>query len=145
MQEGEYGKRKLWASVGWGTLAPLAGWIVEHYGVRASVAVYFALAVLSTVPLVLLPLEQLAKRSTGPAPEPSGPGNAGDSSKAKAKAGVREPLLSEDQCWHGGKAAELAIELTDSLADAAADGIIVQPVRDDQVRCWAWWCGVVWR
>lgn len=39
----------MYSSIGWGAVAPLSGYIVQHFGVRVSIAVYFGLAVANSV------------------------------------------------------------------------------------------------
>ncbi|KAK9832540.1 hypothetical protein WJX81_007525 [Elliptochloris bilobata] len=60
--EREYGRARLWGAVGWGCLAPAAGAVVAHFGIRAAFTCNIALAALGLVPTVLLPIGALRKQ-----------------------------------------------------------------------------------
>ena len=45
-EESEYGQQRLWGSVAWGAMAPLAGWLVSQHGIGLGFALYASLAVL---------------------------------------------------------------------------------------------------
>jgi len=42
-RKNEYGKQRLWGAIGWGALAPLAGWVVEQFGLAWSFYGYLVL------------------------------------------------------------------------------------------------------
>ena len=137
-KEADYGKRKLFSSIGWGFVAPLSGWVVQTYGVKASIYIYFFIVVATSVPTLLLPIDQLGKRGSEGGNSQVSPGAAdaarGSAGAQSRRCGIREPLLSaqslSDERAHGSKAAEMAIELSDSMEEAEAGAsVLVRPVQ----------------
>ncbi|PSC72947.1 Major facilitator superfamily domain-containing 6 [Micractinium conductrix] len=61
--DGGYGRTRLWGSVGWGAVAPLAGWVVSRYGLTAAFLTFTAVVGLSLLLAVLLPMEALSQRA----------------------------------------------------------------------------------
>jgi hypothetical protein len=59
MQEGEYGKARLWGAVGWGLFSPLSGIIMAKLGPSASFDANLVGGVLALLPTVLLPTQAL--------------------------------------------------------------------------------------
>ncbi|GAB4819710.1 hypothetical protein N2152v2_006756 [Parachlorella kessleri] len=146
--DSDFGARKLWASVGWGATAPLSGWVVQHYGVQASITIYFAVVAVCTLPTLLLPFDQLGKRAAasrrsssqgaetssvvalaGSLDENGRPteGRAGLGAAAKQHS-LQEPLLGgggggqlAEERAHGGTAAELAMELDGQLGGGSLE------------------------
>ena len=57
----------MWASVGWGGTAPLAGWLLQYYGLKATELVYLVATAIALVPTCLLPIELLADGGAQPA------------------------------------------------------------------------------
>ena len=57
MQEGEYGKARLWGAVGWGLFSPLSGVITSKLGSAASFDANLIGGVLALLPTVLLPTQ----------------------------------------------------------------------------------------
>ncbi|KAF5833983.1 major facilitator superfamily domain-containing protein [Dunaliella salina] len=53
-QESDYGKQRLWASAGWGITAPLAGSMVQRYGLGIGFLCYTALSIPSLIAATLL-------------------------------------------------------------------------------------------
>ena len=103
-----YGRRRLFASVGWGAMAPLTGWGVGRFGVRFNIWCYAALALAAAAPIWLLPVEALgppgrkAGRRRGRTPQQPGatqqqePSNSGVAAASKArrqKGSSKAPLL----------------------------------------------------
>lgn len=50
MQDGDYGKQRLWSSIGWGACSLLAGWLITNFGVDAAFIAYGLLS----APLVVV-------------------------------------------------------------------------------------------
>ena len=44
-QDGDYGKHRLWASIGWGGLSTLSGYLISRYGIRLAFIIYGVLSV----------------------------------------------------------------------------------------------------
>eukprot|EP00775_Hariotina_reticulata_P002060 gene2060-2380_t len=42
---GEYGKHRMWGSIGWGALSVVAGWLIAQEGIAAGFVVYFILSI----------------------------------------------------------------------------------------------------
>lgn len=82
-QDAAFGRRRLFASIGWGGLAPLTGWVVGRFGVRCNIYFYMAFALLAALPICLLPVDALGAK--------------------KVKSGGR-PSLSEEEEEESGKA-----------------------------------------
>eukprot|EP00887_Chlorella_sp_A99_P007159 scaffold2.g7159.t1 len=140
--EAGYGKRRVWASVGWGALAPVSGWLVGQYGIRASFAVYLGLVSIGLIPTALLPFGALARRVPGAAPRGAPPRLARESAAPLLSADFGAAAMDDraegeddadaggcdagctgsglESCQHGGGAAGAAIELA-SHSHAAPD------------------------
>jgi hypothetical protein len=78
-QDGGYGRIRMFASVGWGLTAPLAGWVVAAYGLQAAFLCFALLVGLCLLPACLLPMEVLA----------ASPGPQGGAAAAQGSAGVQ--------------------------------------------------------
>ncbi len=110
--------------MGWGAVAPLSGWVVQSFGVKASILIYFCIVVATTIPTLLLPINQLGKSTRG--------SQHAEAPAMALRRGITEPLLSSrqpDERAHGGKAAELAIELGEQMALAEAGAVMLRPVQ----------------
>ncbi|GAB4815579.1 hypothetical protein N2152v2_002625 [Parachlorella kessleri] len=79
--EGGYGRQRMWASIGWGGMSPIAGLVVAHYGIKTAFAVYFVVVSLAFIPTCLLPISILttAKKGEGSSNSGSGSVTAGPS------------------------------------------------------------------
>lgn len=64
--KGSYGRTRLWASVAWGGVAPVAGAIVANFGLKASFCMFAIIYSLAFVPTILLPINVLTKRASLP-------------------------------------------------------------------------------
>lgn len=58
--EGGYGRARLWASVGWGCTAPIAGIIAAHAGLKASFMCFSLTLAVGLLPTLLLPVQVLS-------------------------------------------------------------------------------------
>lgn len=59
LQEGEYGRQRLFGAVGWGVCSALAGAAITHKGIYAAFACHGALALLTVLPSARLPFGAL--------------------------------------------------------------------------------------
>lgn len=67
--QGGYGRQRMWASIGWGGMSPVAGVVVARHGLQAAFGVYFLVVALAFVPTCLLPISILSSGKpvgTGP-------------------------------------------------------------------------------
>ncbi|PRW21131.1 V-type proton ATPase subunit D-like isoform A [Chlorella sorokiniana] len=148
-----YGRKRVLASVGWGAMAPLSGWIVGKWGVPRSIAVYFGFVAAALVPTVLLPLRELGRRRSQTSEHEAEPAptsaNKRSLSAKLARSSAAALLLppaergSEqlDGRQHNGHAAELAIELlaasrpsADAAAAEAVGNIMVERINSKLSR-----------
>ena len=58
---GKYGKQRLWGAVGWGIIAPLAGWLVEANSLQWTFYIYLALMTAGLFIIVYLPVKQTGR------------------------------------------------------------------------------------
>eukprot|EP00887_Chlorella_sp_A99_P003417 scaffold7.g3417.t1 len=84
--EGGYGRARLWASVGWGGTAPLAGAVAAHAGLRTAFLCYSVVMALTLLPTLLLPVQILSGGSAGKTAEQTGAG-PGNEAAAAAEGG----------------------------------------------------------
>ncbi|KAL6777249.1 hypothetical protein ACKKBF_B20760 [Auxenochlorella protothecoides x Auxenochlorella symbiontica] len=68
VDDSQYGRTRMWASMGWGGMSPVAGLLIERYGLQAALGVYACAVTLALLPTCLLPLGGLgAKHGDAPA------------------------------------------------------------------------------
>lgn len=85
--EGGYGRIRMWASVGWGATAPLAGAVVARFGLKAAFLCFTGVVGLTLLPTVLLPLEVLSKKQGSASEGSKGGAGMGGGGSAPAAAG----------------------------------------------------------
>ena len=61
-KDGTYGRARLWASIGWGALAPVAGVIINKWGIHTSFMVFATIYSLAAIPTALVPAGLLNKK-----------------------------------------------------------------------------------
>ena len=61
-KDGTYGRARLWASIGWGVFAPVAGVIINEYGIHVSFMIFAAVYAVASVPTCLIPAGLLGSR-----------------------------------------------------------------------------------
>ncbi|KAL4434055.1 hypothetical protein ABPG75_000496 [Micractinium tetrahymenae] len=101
--DGGYGRIRMWASIGWGGTAPIAGAVVGAYGLKAAFLCFTALVGVMLLPTALLPMEALAKKTppgAGQESERSG-GSRSDGARGGREGGPRLSTCSDKM---GGKA-----------------------------------------
>ncbi|GAB4813441.1 hypothetical protein N2152v2_000487 [Parachlorella kessleri] len=86
-----FGRRRLFASLSWGILAPITGWVLGSHGMKTNILCYVALGLAAAAPMWLLPVEALAgKASTADtavsAAEASSAGHVDGSTRASSPA-----------------------------------------------------------
>ncbi|KAL4420584.1 hypothetical protein ABPG75_010240 [Micractinium tetrahymenae] len=124
--EAGYGRKRVLASLGWGSLAPLSGWIAGKYGVPHSIAIYLALVSVAFVPTALLPLRELGRKRGLSSQQEAAPGGLARSSGNCSAlllpgGGSSDSSGNLDSRQHNGHAAELAIELLGAPPEKKAD------------------------
>lgn len=62
LQDGAYGRARLWASVGWGIFAPVAGAILTKYGLHTSFMIFAAIYSSAAIPTLLMPAGLLSSK-----------------------------------------------------------------------------------
>lgn len=85
----------MWASIGWGGAAPIAGAVLGAYGLKAAFLCFSALVGLTLLPTALLPMEALAGK---------GPPGADLDSRTRGGSDNAGPRLSVSSDKMGGKA-----------------------------------------
>ena len=68
MQEGDYGKQRMWGAIGWGGFSIVAGAVITKYGLHSSFYAYLGAAVIALGPTALLPVQALQKKHPELAP-----------------------------------------------------------------------------
>jgi MFS transporter, PPP family, 3-phenylpropionic acid transporter len=58
---GKYGKQRLWGAVGWGIMAPFAGWLVEANSLDWTYYIYLALMTAGLFIIAYLPVKQTGR------------------------------------------------------------------------------------
>ena len=53
----------MYGAIGWGTMSLVAGVVIQHYSIYAGFACYTAVAIVSVVPLLLLPMDALQSKA----------------------------------------------------------------------------------
>jgi hypothetical protein len=71
--QGGYGRQRMWASVGWGGMSPIAGAVVATFGLKTAFAVYFVVVSLVFIPTCLLPINILSAPKKEDAGQPASP------------------------------------------------------------------------
>lgn len=93
VQEGDYGRQRLFGAVGWGLFSFIAGAVITHKGIYSAFVLHGALALVTAVPALRLPFgalqEKLEERGRGAAGDGSSSG-AGSGSGAAADGGSVE-------------------------------------------------------
>lgn len=92
----------MWASIGWGATAPIAGAVVGAYGLKAAFLCFSALVGVMLLPTALLPMEALAKRGPqGAGPDAGGAEGCSNNGAGGTRGGPRLSTCSDKM---GGKA-----------------------------------------
>jgi hypothetical protein len=60
--DGSYGRARLWASVGWGGCAPVAGWLWSS-GPRGCFTAFWIIYAFVSIPIILMPTSLLSRRA----------------------------------------------------------------------------------
>lgn len=68
LQEGDYGKQRMWGAIGWGGFSIVAGVVISKYGLHSSFYTYMGAAVIALGPTALLPVQALQKKHPDLAP-----------------------------------------------------------------------------
>ncbi len=112
---------RMWASVGWGCTAPIAGAVVAAYGLKAAFLCSSLLVGAVLLPTMLLPMEALAKKG------PPGASQKAEEGSGRADGGGGGPRLSACSEKLGGKASGAS-----SVGEEAGGLLSVQVSRTSQ-------------
>ena len=63
LQGGNYGAQRMYGAIGWGTMSLVAGIVIQHHGIYAGFVCYTAVAVVSVLPLLMLPMDVLQSKA----------------------------------------------------------------------------------
>jgi MFS family permease len=63
VKDGTYGRARLWASVGWGVLAPIAGYILTKFGIHTCFMIFASIYASASIPTFLIPAGLLASKN----------------------------------------------------------------------------------
>jgi MFS family permease len=63
VKDGTYGRARLWASVGWGVFAPIAGLILTKFGIHTCFMIFAAIYAAASIPTFLIPAGLLASKN----------------------------------------------------------------------------------
>ena len=64
LQEGDYGRQRVWGAVGWGIFCAVGGAFVQRYGIHAGFWMMLAWLIVAFIPTAFLPLHALQYRHT---------------------------------------------------------------------------------
>ena len=91
LQEGDYGKQRMWGAIGWGGFSIVAGAIITRYGLHSSFYTYMGAALIALGPTALLPVQALQKKHPELAPQlPGDHPDEGEPTSNASGAQVRE-------------------------------------------------------
>ncbi|KAG7674534.1 putative Major facilitator superfamily domain-containing protein 6-B [Nannochloris sp. 'desiccata'] len=63
VKDGTYGRARLWASVGWGVSAPIAGFILSKFGIHTCFMIFAGIYASASIPTFFVPAGLLASRN----------------------------------------------------------------------------------
>lgn len=120
VKDGTYGRARLWASVGWGGFATVAGVILQRLGMHAVFMIFVIIYSLACIPTLLVPASLLAgaKRRLSIRSQQSRPSNDSQSSGAHSA----DEVSSTQNISGGTKTAVLHQEKT---GDCTSDSMVV--------------------
>lgn len=59
LQDGAYGKHRLWGAIGWGGMSTLAGWLITRHGIYISFWAFFLVSIPAIILAAFMPFEEL--------------------------------------------------------------------------------------